>query len=537
MTTTTPSHVLPAGTLPYDELPKLDAATVARTESLTKRFMWTSTLFLLIAGLLGLLLRSHQAGVIHLPGNAAESANLWYALMTAHGLGAFVAWAAFFLMGSLLWLLMRLGFPLRTYLFAEISYWTMVIGTLGIVVATLIMHFAGSWVPIDPLPFHSSAQWTDKAAGVFAFSVLLAGVSIITWCVALIISVTGPAVAGGREGNSWFGRLGLALGFGLLWPSRFKNDRDVPYPVIPITVIAINMFFMTMPFAVLLVAWVIRAFFDSSFHMDPELGKNLLWAFGHPVVYLLLFPVVANLYYFIPRYAKRPLVFGKVVVLAWTIGMLANMFLWAHHMYMDYPDGSTQSVLNFTHQPVTFAITLPSALSLFGLGATIYRSNFEWNAGSKFMIAGIIGWLSAGFQGVINATIQFNVAVHNTLWIVGHFHHMALLAMGMVIFGVFYAAAPTLMHRQLHSDRLANIHFWGMLIGGYGWVICWLAQGLDGAPRRYDLLPDGFGWNVWTELSIPFMVILAVSILVGIYNIWRTATSSPWRVRESATAV
>ncbi|MCB0881391.1 MAG: cbb3-type cytochrome c oxidase subunit I [Thermoleophilia bacterium] len=531
----TTSHVLPAGTLPYDDSPRLDPATVARTESLVKRYWWTSTLFLLIAGLLGLVLRSYQAGLDDLPGNQTDAANLWYALMTAHGLGAFVAWAAFFLMGTLLWLLMRLGFPLRTYVFAEISYWAMVIGTLGIVVSTVFLGFAASWVALYPLPFHSAGQWTDTATFIFSFSVLLAGVSIIAWCVALIISVTGPAISGEQK-TGWFGRLGLALGFGLMWPSRFKSDRETPYPIIPITVIGINMFFMTLPFALLLVLMIVQTI-DSGFTTDPELAKNLLWAFGHPVVYLLLFPVVAALYYFIPRYAKRPLVFGKVVVLAWTIGMLANMFLWAHHMYMDYPDGSNQSFLNMTHEPITYLITLPSALSLFGLGATIYRSNFEWSPGSMFMVAGIIGWLSAGFQGVINATIQFNVAVHNTLWIVGHFHHMALLAMGMVIFGVFYAAAPTLLRRELHSQTMAKIHFWGMLIGGYGWVVCWLGQGLDGAPRRYDRLPDGFGWDIWTKLSIPFMLILAVAILVGIYNIWRTATGSPWRVKDPATAV
>lgn len=526
---------LPAGALPYDDAPTLDAATVARTESLVRRFWWTSTAFLLIAGLLGLFLRSHQAEILSLPGDPTASANLWYALMTAHGLGAFVAWAAFFLMGSLLWLLMRLGYPLRTYVFAEISYWTMVAGTLGIVVTTLLGGFAASWVALYPLPFYSAGQWSSSTAAVFVIAVLLAGVSIISWCVALIVSVTGPTISG-DEKTGFLTRLGLALGFGYMWPSRFRTSRPVAYPIIPITVIGINMFFMTMPFALLLVLMLVQLA-DPSFTTDPQLAKNLLWAFGHPVVYLLLFPVVAQLYYFIPRYAKRPLVFGRVVVIAWTIGLLANMFLWAHHMYMDYPDGSSQAMLNMTHEPITFAITLPSAMSLFGLGATMFRSNFEWSPGSKFLVAGIFGWFTAGFQGVINADIQFNVAVHNTLWIVGHFHHMALLAMGMVIFGVFYAAAPTLLKREIYSEKLANFHLWGMLIGGYGWVICWLGQGLDGAPRRYDLLPEGFGWQIWTKLSIPFMLLLTAAILVGVYNIFRTARSSPWRVTEATTAV
>lgn len=519
MSTHTPA--LAPGTLPYDDSPKLDGPTTARTEALVRRFWWTSTLFLLIAGALGLFLRTHQADIISI------DPNLWYAMMTAHGLGAFVAWAAFFLMGSIYWLLMRLGFPLRTFIFAELSYWTMVIGTLGIVVSTLVGGFAASWVALYPLPFHSAGEWGDFATGLFSFSTLLAGVSIITWSLALLVSVTGPAV--GAEKNTLANRVALSLGWGILWPNRFRHSgRTLPYPIVAITVVAINMLIMTLPFAVLLVEMVLESI-DNSISIDPNLAKNLLWAFGHPVVYLLLFPVVALLYYFIPRYAKRDLVAGRVLVVAWMIGLAANMFLWAHHMYMDYPDGSYQETLNFIHEPITFAIVLVSALSLFGIGATIYRSNFEWNAGSKFLIAGIIGWLTAGFQGVINADIEFDSVVHNTLWIVGHFHHMALLGMGMVIFGVMYAGIPTLFHRQVHSNRLAEIHLWGMLIGGYGWVTCWLIQGLDGAPRRYDVLPSEY--DFWTKLSIPFIAVLTVAILVGVYNLFKSMTGSPWETR------
>lgn len=521
---TTHAPALAPGTLPYDDSPHIDAAVRARTDRLVRRFWWTSTVFLLIAGLLGLFLRAYQADIVDL------DPNLWYAMMTAHGLGAFVAWAAFFLMGSLFWLLARLGFPLRTFVFAELSYWTMVIGTLGVVLSTLVAGFAASWVALYPLPFYSAGQWGDAATGIFSFSVLLAGVSIITWSVALIIAVTGPAIA--SVGNGWFTRLGHALGFGLLWPSRFPSTRKLPYPIVPITVIAINMFFMTLPFAVLLVQMVIQSI-DNSITIDPQLAKNLLWAFGHPVVYLLLFPVVALLYYFIPRYAKREMVAGRVLVVAWVIALLSNMFLWAHHMYMDYPDSGPQQTLNLVHEPITFAITLVSALSLFGLGATIYRSDFEWTAGSKFLIAGIIGWLTAGFQGVINADIQFNEMIHNTLWVVGHFHHMALLGMGMVVFGVMYAGIPNLFHRPVHSQRLAEVHLWGMLIGGYGWVICWLVQGLDGAPRRWDKLPSEY--DFWTALSIPFIAVLTVAMLVGIYNLFRSMTGSSWQTQaESA---
>jgi cytochrome c oxidase subunit 1 len=509
-----PVGTAPAG-LPYDDAPNVDARTAARVDALVKRWLWTSTVFLVISGLLGLVLRQSQADIVRIDDN------LWYALMTAHGLGAFVAWACFFLMGSLLWLLTRLGYPLRTFVFAEISYWTMVLGVLGIVWTTLVSGFAASWVALYPLPFYSAGQWSDTATGLFSFAVLLAGVSIIAWCVALLVAILGPA--SGADGV--WKRLGLGLGFGYMWPSRFKASRKTPYPIIPTTVIAINMFFMTLPFALLLVIMVIQSI-DNSVSIDALFAKNLLWAFGHPVVYLILFPVVALLYYFIPRFAKRELVAGRIVVVAWFIALTTNMFLWAHHMYPDYPDDSRQSILNTIHEPITFSITLASALSLYSLGATIYRSNFEWSVPAKFMVAGIIGWLAAGLQGVVNADIQFNLMIHNTLWVVGHFHHMALLALGMVIMGAFYALLPELTHRPLYSERLADIHLWGMLIGGYGWMIIWLVQGLEGQPRRWSVLPESADFlNV---LSIPFLIVMTLAIAVGLYNYLRSATGSPW---------
>lgn len=518
-TDATSVHTLAPGTLPYDDSPSLDARTIARTESLVKRQMWTATLFLVIAGLLGLVLRQSQADIVR------TDDNLWYALMTAHGLGAFVAWAGFFLMGAMYWILMRLGFSLRTFILAEISYWTMVVGTLGIVWTTLISGFGASWVALYPLPFHSAGQWSDTATGLFSFAVLLAGVSIITWSLALLIAVTGPALE--SSSKNVFYKIFLALGFAKLWPSKFKHtgSRTAPYPLIPITVIAINMLTMTLPFAVLLVFMIIESI-DGSFTTDPQLAKNLLWAFGHPVVYLLLFPCVACLYYFIPRFARRELVSGRIVVVVWFIALTTNSFLWAHHMYLDYPDSGPQKILNFVHEPVTFAIVLASAVSIYALSTTMFRSDFQWTAASKFLVAGMIGWLTAGFQGVINADIQLDVMVHNTLWIVGHFHHMALLGLGMILMGAFYAILPMISHRPLYSEKLADIHLWAMLIGGYGWVIAWLVPGLDGAPRRFAVLPEQ--WDFWTQLSIPFIVIMTVGILVGLYNYVRTATNSPW---------
>jgi cytochrome c oxidase subunit 1 len=503
--------------------PGVAAETVeeSRIRQLVLLYVGASTAFLFVSGLLGMLLRESQADLVRI-----EPA-LFYSIMTAHGLGAFVAWAAFALMGISFWVLAEVGFLMRPLglMLARVAFWSMIAGVVGIVITTLAMGFGASWVFLYPLPFHPSGDWSDTAAGIFSASVLLTGVSILAWCAAILDTVTGPGL-GAPEGASWLNRAGGALGFGYLWPNRFRTSRQLPYPVIPLTVIGFDMIIATLPLAALLVEMIIQSI-DPTVTIDAQLAKNLLWFFGHPVVYLLLFPAVSVYYLLVPRFAKRELVAGKVVALAWFIAVIVNVVVWAHHIYLDYPQGSIQSVVNTSMQPLTYAITLPSAISLYSLSLTVWRSDFEWTPAAKFLAAALISWLVAGLSGLVNATIAFDVIVHNTLWIVGHFHNMALLNIGLVIFAAVYAFLPRLTDREWYSESLANSHLWLTVIGGYGMVIPMLVQGLEGAPRRYAVLPSEF--DALTQLTIPFVVMTALGQVIFAYNLIQTLRG---RVRQ-----
>jgi cytochrome c oxidase subunit 1 len=484
-----------------------------RLGGLVKRYVYAATAIFLVAGALGVVMRQSQADLLPV------GENEFYAMMTAHGLGTFMAWGAFAIMGLGLWVLQSSEFGMRTlgYRLADITWWTTVIGTAGIVVTTLFMGFAGSWVFLYPLPFFSANEWGDLATGLFSLSVLLVGVGILTWCAAILHTVVGPANPA-REGIG--AKIAVGMGAGILWKGLLRSpDRQIPYAVIPLTVIALDMLIATLPLAVLLVIMIAESI-DSSITVDPLLAKNMLWFFGHPVVYLLLFPAVAAYYLLIPRYAKRPLAAGNVIAIAWLIGVTANVLVWAHHIYVDYPQDSMQSVINVAMEPLTFSITLVSALSLYSLTVTTWRSDFEWNPASKFLVAGMFGWFTAGLSGVVNATIALDFNIHNTLWIVGHFHHMALLNIGLAIFGIIYAFLPELTGRRWYSNRLGDWHLWLTLIGGYGNSILWYIQGLNGGPRRYAVLPDSY--EPLAIAGVPFTLLIAVGQLVFAWNLVRT---------------
>jgi cytochrome c oxidase subunit I len=493
---------------------------IERVKGLVMRYVLTSTAIFLIGGALGAVLRQSQAEV------RTVSAGLWYELMTAHGLAAFVGWAAFALMGLSWWVLSEIGFPLAgwSWRWAVACWWTMVLGVTGIVITTLALGFAGSWVFLYPLPLESQGAWSDLAAAIFSASVLVVGLSIFAYCFGILALVTGPGLT--ASSSSPWNRLGCALGFGYLSPTRFATERTLPYPVIPFTVIAINMIVATIPLAVLLIEMIVQAV-DPSVTIDPLLAKSMLWWFGHPVVYLLLFPAVALYYHLIPRYAQRPLVAGKAIAIAWLIGVVSNMFIGAHHMYTDFPDTFQQSV-NTAMQPLTYAVTIPSALSLFSLAFTIYRSDFIWTPASRFLCVALVSWLVAGLQGVGLATIQYDAVAHNTLWVVGHFHNMALLNIGLVIFGGVYAFLPSLIGREWHSQRLGNWHLGLTVVGGYGSVVPWMIQGLDGAPRRWAVLPDRY--LELTQLALPFVALIMIGQLIFVYNLARTLSGEPMTV-------
>ncbi|MGZ8665888.1 MAG: cbb3-type cytochrome c oxidase subunit I [Solirubrobacterales bacterium] len=499
---------------------------IDRVRRLVLGYVTASTAFFFVSGLLGMLLRESQADLVRI------APATFYAIMTAHGLGAFVAWAAFAIMGVSFWVLGEVGFRMRPlgFALARITYWSMVIGVVGIVVTTLALGFGASWVFLYPLPFFPSGEWGEATTGVFAASVLLVGVSILTWCAAILDTVTGPGL-GAPEEASWLNKLGCALGFGYLWPDRFRTSSQLPYAVIPLTVIGVDMIIATLPLAALLVEMIAQSI-DPSVTIDAQLAKNLLWFFGHPVVYLLLFPAVSVYYLLIPRYAKKELVAGKVVALAWFVAVVVNVIVWAHHIYLDYPQGSIQGALNSSMQPLTYAIVLPSAISLYSLSLTIWRSDFQWTPAAKFLAAAMISWLVAGLSGIVNATIAFNVVIHNTMWIVGHFHNMALLNIGMVIFAAVYAFLPRLTGKEWYSESLSNSHLWLTIIGGYGLCLPMLAQGLQGAPRRYAVLPSEY--DGLTQLTIPFVVMTALGQVIFAYNLIQTLRGRRREDHESA---
>jgi len=138
---------------------------------------------------------------------------------------------------------------------------------------------------------------------------------------------------------------------------------------------------------------------------------------------------------------------------------------------------------------LTYAVTVPTFMTFLNLWATAKGANISWNVISAFTATSFAGSIFAGVTGISNGTISFDAVVHNTMWVVGHFHAMILIAIVPAAMAVLYFMLPMMTGRTWYSIKAAWIHFWGYLIGASLLIIGFELLGLDGIVRRAEIVP------------------------------------------------
>jgi len=472
----------------------------------------TGVTILAIAALLGFIVRLSQTGSL---GNVPE---LYYTLMTLHGMAAFVGWGCFAAMG-LTWytLVKHLNSPLHSVKLVQFIYWNFMVGVVLLVIATLFGNFGASWVFLYPLSFYG--YWENWAAFIWNLGVTLAGVSIILYGLEILLTIK-------KAGYGIFD----ALGFEILKPSKWEKDaKRVPLPVVPLAVIGLGMIIATLPFAYLLV-YTLLEFAGVTTRMNALLAKNMLWWFGHPVVYLILFPVVAFMYSVTMDYTGHDIIGEKWAKSAWFVATVVQNFIGAHHVYADL---AQQQWIHAVSEVGTYAIILPSLVSIFSISATIYLFKFRWGVASRYVFVSLTFWLLAGMSGWVNATIAFNEFVHNSLSVVAHFHTMAVLALSTMLFGMAFHIME--QYKGVYSEKLATTALYTYIIAGVGFVHLWFIQGLWGGIRRsYRSTPESL--NLFTWLSIFFAFFLMLGLWLNAYNSYMSICGKTTTKSESAVA-
>ena len=271
---------------------------------------------------------------------------------------------------------------------------------------------------------------------------------------------------------------------------------------------------------------------------SPLLYQHLFWFLGHPEVYIVLLPALGLSSEIISTNSRKP-IFGYRAMIGsiLAIGFL-SFIVWGHHMFVTGMNPFLGSVFVFT----TLLIAIPSAVKVFNYITTLWRGSLVLTPAMLFAIGLVSTFITGGVTGIILADSALDIAIHDTYFVVAHFH----VVMGMsAVFGMFagvYHWFPK-MYGKMMNTRLGYVHFWITIIGAYGVFFPMHFVGLAGAPRRY------YDYSVYNEFDKPaadmmmdlnviitiFAIVAALGQLVFLFNFFYSifrgpkAVQNPWR--------
>ena len=270
-------------------------------------------------------------------------------------------------------------------------------------------------------------------------------------------------------------------------------------------------------------------FFDTQAGGSAVLWQHIFWIFGHPEVYILIFPAFAVLSEVIPIFSRKPL-FGRPAMVGAVVAIgFISMGVWAHHMFAV---GMT-SWSNTFFAASSMLVGVPTGIKIFNWTATMYGGKIRFTTAMLFCLAFLFQFLTAGLTGIMLAVAPFDWQLHDSYFVVGHFHFTLI---GGLVFGLmagFYYWYPKAIGRML-SERLGKWHFWLFVIGFNMTFIPMHFLGLLGMPRRIYTYWPGRGWDTWNFVASIGAIIQAISVVVFIWNLiysairGKVAGDDPW---------
>jgi len=453
----------------------------------------------------------------------------YYALVTMHGtiIVFFVLTAG--LSGTFSNLLIPLQIGARDMaspFMNMLSYWFFFLAGIVMFYSLFLSTgpFSGGWVaypPLSALPQASSGSGTGMTLWLvslvlFVVSVLLGGINYIT----TILNLRTKGMSLWRMPLTIWAFFVTAI-LGLL-----------SFPVLA------SGFFMLIFDRSLGTSFFLSDIFIAGQALDrvggsPILYQHLFWFLGHPEVYIIILPAMGLVSEVMSVHSRKP-IFGyrAMVYSIMAIGFL-SFIVWAHHMFMA---GINPFIANF-FVVFTLIIAVPSAVKVFNWITTLYGGNIRLNTPMLFAIGFVSMFISGGLTGIFLGNSAIDIVMHDTYFVVAHFHIVMGVAAFFGMFAGVYHWYPK-MYGRFMNETLGKIHFWGTMISAYAifWPMHYI--GMAGVPRRYYSFDTFDAFKHFTDLN-KFITIFAIVafftqlifVINFFYSIWygkKMKTKNPW---------